>query len=102
MDDLDMLQPDHSVELVDGPGNVCRRPFVVPGRECMTGVEANADARIAKALEHRRDLFEPCADTAAQAGVVLDEEPRCLRVGTLQDFSDVTEDRGEAGFKNGA
>ncbi len=59
----------------------------------MTGVEAHTHARIAQAVEHASDLLEASADRSSQPGIVLDEQPRRLRVCAFQDLPQVLQDR---------
>src|SRR6266852_3869931 len=56
VDDVDIFEPHHLVELVYRASDVARRALVVTGREIVTRVEANTHARIAQALEHTSDL----------------------------------------------
>ena len=64
---------DRAVEFGEGLLAPLRCPQVVAGRQCMAGVEADADpASLVDLLDHRRELLEAKTEVAALPGGVFD------------------------------
>src|SRR5213594_1763128 len=93
VNDLDLLQPDHAVELVDRLLNLRGVALVVTRREGVACVEADGHALVVvERVEHLPDLLELRAHAAAETGVVLDQQPRPLRLRALEHVAQVLGD----------
>ena len=104
----DPLDADRPMEVGERPVIAVGTADVIPGREQMTGIDANTDARRSvQAIDDLGEVLEPVAEIRALTGRVLQQYPG-LYVGTFgkeltQGFGDQPETIGlrAAGVRTG-